>query len=69
MTFFLTNGEVAWEIPTNVGRSYQSGRYLTPPGWDLLTWLPKKWRQRPGGEYRNLDSLDKLLKEAGFNVR
>jgi hypothetical protein len=69
MAFFLTNGEVAWQLSEYLGKSYKAGFYQTPPGWELVTGLPKRWRQHPGGEFRSIDSLDKLLKEAGFGGR
>ncbi len=64
MSYFLTNGEVAWEIPAHIGRSYRCGRYLVPTGWELLTNLPKNWYPGRRGEYRKERTVELFLKEA-----
>jgi len=64
MPYFLTNGEVAWEIPARVGRFFWDGLYQTPPGWSVITSLQGHWHNGDCGKYRRPQTSRKLLREA-----
>lgn len=53
---FLSNGEVAWEIPRAVAIGYLLELYAPAPGWEVIADSLDKDQWRPGacGEYRRV---------------
>ncbi len=41
---YITNGRVAWDMPSKIGAMYECGAYLTPAGWSIITRLPPNAR-------------------------
>lgn len=49
---WLTNGDVAWQIPDEVAWQYLRGYYLPPAGWQVVKKLGHGWCQGKLGEMR-----------------
>lgn len=59
MRVFISNGEVAWEIPPPIGDLFYNGYYICLEGWHILLRadLARKgqWVQGELGEWRLQD--------------
>ena len=53
---YLTNGNVAWEIPDggklSIAWYYQQGLYVPPENWKVERKIPKNYRRGTCGELR-----------------
>jgi len=38
MRVFLSNGKIAWELPSRIGFYYSHSYYLPPKGWEVIPW-------------------------------
>lgn len=48
---FISNGNVAWEIPDESAARYREGMYEPPAGWFVVLKLPKKSVRSSGGPW------------------
>ena len=61
---FITNSEVAWEIPKEPGIAfmYDYGYYSPPDGWTVMRGLKGQWKQNGFGIYRRVVKVAKAKK-------